>query len=131
MSIEVNGSSVSVSISGTYTAEQLTQLIDDLGAARAQVASDPAQPVEGVGYKCATEPHLWTRWGPETGGNFLLMTRYPDFGWRGTLMTPTTAAAIGVYIAQYMAYQATITSATGSSSEAAAPKGGSGGNTLH
>lgn len=138
MKIKVDSmaASVSVELKGDYTADELTELIQKLGDARAQIANDPDRPTEGTEYKVVADPPLWTFWGPHTSGNFILMTRHPEFGWRGVLMSPAIASQIGVYLNQYLAYHvaASAASAAAPTAEAAtrnAPQGGSGGSMLH
>jgi len=137
--IEVKDGCVSVNVNETLNAEDLTKLIEELGNARAQITQDPDRPQEGTAYQTLFEPRLWTFWGPQTGGNFMLMTRHPQFGWRGVMMTPRTASEISVYLSQYLAARVAVTGQPTTAPTAAqatppkgdVPQGGSGGNVLH
>lgn len=130
MAIQVKDGKASVSISGDYDVAQLTALIDEIGKARREMANDPERPELGKPHEMLTNPNLWTQWGPMTGNNFVLMTCFPNFGWRGVLLSPAIASAIGVYIAQYMAYLSSLPT-DDSPAETPIPQGGGGGNSLH
>ncbi|WP_152969403.1 hypothetical protein [Paracidovorax avenae] len=137
--IEVKNGRVSVNVNQTLNVEDLTKLIEELGNARAQIAEDPDRPQEGTAYQTVFEPRLWTFWGPQTEGNFMLMTKHPQFGWRGVMMTPRTASEISIYLSQYLASRIAATSQSTTAPAATqatppkgeVPQGGTGGNVLH
>lgn len=133
MSIEVKDGKVSVAIDGAYSESELLDLINQLAQARMSIANDPLEPVDGQHYHGVQEPRLWTKWGPDTNEQFMLMTRFPDLGWRLAILSPATASALGVFIAQYMNYLATKSAAdpTTPNRTAATPTGGSGGTVVH
>jgi hypothetical protein len=85
MKIKIEGNSVSLSIEGTFSPEELLQLLHEIGAAREQVANDPGTPsANHAEMLCAVDPRYWTELSSD-GGSFLGLL-YPRFGWLGFLL---------------------------------------------
>jgi hypothetical protein len=132
MSIEVDTAARTVRLdaSGTYTAEQLLDLLKALSAARAQIAKDPARPGDiWVAPRASVHTQLMDQAGPET----LLALSFPGLGWIGATMTGSVRAQLLSLLA---AQQAAVLQAAAPAAPPAEPtptveSGSGGGHTLH
>ena len=89
---------VQIDVQGSYTPDQLLDLIKRLSAARAKLAKDPATPGEiRVAPVASCHVQLMGDAGPES----LLAFRFPGLGWIGATMTaPARAQLISLLAAQ-------------------------------
>lgn len=129
ITVETASGTVQLDISGSYTAEQLLELIKELCAARGRIAKDPPKPGEiWLAPRAACHTQLMPVAGPES----MLAISFPGIGWIGATMTPGTRAQL---ISLLAAQQATVV--TAAPAVAVVPElnvklePGQGGNTLH
>lgn len=131
MTIKVDAASgtVQLDLTGSYTAEELLDLVKALTGARAQVAKDPAKPGDiWVAPRASCHTQLMDKAGPDS----LLAISFPGIGWVGATLNPAMRAQL---ISLLAAQQCTVVQA--SSPAAAAPEpsqsvaAGSDGHTLH
>lgn len=101
MEIKVNGDTVSLAISGSYTAQELLELLHTIGEARAQISQNVALEAAGQAMKIVANPPYWTERSANTGMQSLVAFRHPGFGWIGMTMPPVEAARLGQYMAHH------------------------------
>lgn len=124
MEINVNATSnsVTINIDGTFTADELRALLEQIGQARAQIASDPDSPV-GLPIAVAPNPAYWTEPLPQGGGSFIAL-RHPGYGWLGFAFTLAEAAKLSNYITGQLLAAATATATGGGTLDTSNYKGG-------
>lgn len=123
--IEVIDGKVSLHIDGTFSAQELADLVSQLGEARQQIAQDPATP-EGLALNLLTNPAYWTTYQPELGMT-VLTYKDPAVGWTGVALPPAEVARLVGYFGNQLAL---ATTTTGTDATAAGHNPGQGGN-LH
>lgn len=109
MEIKINGNTASIAISGSYTAEELLDVLHQIGDARAQIAKNVATEPTGQSMALALNPPYWTERSPKTGMQSLVAFLHPGFGWIGMTMTPIEAARLGQYMAHHSVIALTAT----------------------
>ena len=131
MDIEVMGDKVSLRLEGDYTAQELLELMQRLGQARAQITQDPPTPV-GLKIDATVNPPYWAEFIGEIGCSGVFM-RHPGFGWLGFALPPVEAGRLANYLhAQVVnVLAATTTAAQGAAALPANNDGSKGGGLLH
>ena len=100
--LDTTTGTVQIDLHGSYTAEQLLELIKRLSAARGKLAKDSAKPGEiWVAPQASCHAQLMGEAGPES----LLAFRFPGLGWVGATMG---AAARAQLISLLAAQQAIV-----------------------
>lgn len=127
MKIEVKDDKVSLQIDGAFTAEELTDLVAQIGEARAQIADDGDTP-EGQPAYLANNARYWSMLTPDRRASLLLL-RLPANGWVGIpLPLAEVANLAGIFIRQLAGAAA---AATGEAAAADPDPGAAGGGMLH
>lgn len=85
MKIEVIDGKVSLTIDGTYSAEELSKLVQQIGQARAQIAKDPENPV-GLAMEGQPIDHWYTERNAFLGLHQLSLRT--NLGWQTFLLSP-------------------------------------------
>ncbi len=129
MEVDAAAGTVQLEVSGSYTADQLLELVKVLTAARAKVAKDPAKPGDiWVAPRASCHTQLMEHAGPES----LLAINFPGIGWIGATLNATVRAQL---IALLATQQATVVQAAVPAATAPEPavkvEPGPGGHTLH
>jgi len=128
MKIEVKNGKVSLQIDGAFTAEELTDLVAQIGDARAQIADDGDTP-EGQPAYLANNARYWSMLTPDRRASLLLLLRLPANGWVGIpLPLAEVANLAGIFIRQLAGAAA---AATGEAAVADPDPGAAGGGMLH
>jgi hypothetical protein len=134
ISVDTTSGTVALDINGTYTAEQLLQLLYKLSEARKQVAQDPSSPVGQQvfvvpGANWFTEPL-----GTDTSSS-LLTFLMPGFGWLGITLSNADRCRLAHYLTgqavNTLAPPAAADTAAGAAAVQAQDNGRGGGGTLH
>ncbi|MEN9420200.1 MAG: hypothetical protein RI988_3821 [Pseudomonadota bacterium] len=123
ISVNADGT-ISVRMSGTFTADDVRRAIEQLCQARAQVAQDPTSP-EGQRVLLA-EDAPWFSAPHGDRSNFLL--RVPGLGWVGTLLSRSDGLRLAHYLVghQVNVVAAATASPAGDTQPQLAPTGGGG-----
>ncbi len=133
MEIKLNeDGTVTLAISGTYTTDELRELVDALGETRAQLAPDPEQPPEGYPITVA-HPGFWhSKWPAHQGGGLLLALRDHRVGWFGIVLHPAGAQQLVGHVGRYLAHATgNAEGASGTGTQNHDLTGFSGGNSVH
>lgn len=127
MKIEVDpiSKSVTLDINGTYTAQELLGVVEQIGKARAEIAKDPTDPV-GVQIQSVFSPAYWTEPYPSLGGS-LLAFLHPGLGWIGFILPLDAVAALTNFMTNQLLLAAKPAPATGTAN----PPNSQGGGLLH
>lgn len=90
--IEINGERVTVEISESLDAQQLSELLLQLGEARTQIAKDPDNP-DGLAMMMAIDPRYFTE--PDMAHrSSRIALRHPAFGWMAFLIPAVELARL-------------------------------------
>lgn len=102
MTIAVNTStnSVSVEVNGDFNADQLQNLVAELGNARAQITKATERP-KGQ-QMVVVGPGFWTQWDITKGEHFSLSFTHPGLGWVNFALPALTVEGIKIYLDQYI-----------------------------
>ena len=94
MKIEVKDGKVSLQIDGSFTAEQLTNLVQQIGQARGEIAQDPMTlDDQNIPIPTAIGASFWTQFDPEKNLT-VLFYRNVGLGWMGVTFTPEHVALL-------------------------------------
>lgn len=124
MKYEVKDGKVSLHIEGEYTADELAQLVAQIGEARSQIAADPDAPGRGTPIHIAKNSRYWTIYSAEMGGS-LLTFRNQSLGWTGIVLPVVEVANLIGYLAGHLA-TATTSAQSGEGAERHDPEGSGG-----
>lgn len=113
MKIEVDAisESVTLEVSGTYTAQELLELLRHIGEARAKIAKDPSNP-SGLPTPVEVNPTYWAVFGEATNGHSGLFLRHSYFGWLGYMLPMVEAARLAKYLNEHLTAALTTTPTT-------------------
>lgn len=79
ISVDTTSASVTLQVSGTYTADELTALLNRIGKARAQLAQDDPEPPAVL---AAAPPGVGRYWVQSMDAKLCLIAmQHPGFGW--------------------------------------------------
>lgn len=134
LDIDRDGATVTVNISGTYSAAELQAVLKRIGDARAQIASEPQQPHADTPVEMPANWAYHCQWGEDTGGRFTFALRHEGYGWIGIELPPVEAAKLGRVLSDYLVYNAGRQGGPGAlmlRRDDALTNEGSGGATLH
>jgi len=128
MKIEVDAisSTVTLGINGTYTAQELLDVLTSIGKARAQIAKDPTSPV-GQPLEAIGNPAYWTE--PNHYGS-LIAIHHPGYGWLGFVFALAEAAKLSTYITNQLLLAANQSTAS-TAAEPGTSGDANGGRLLH
>jgi len=132
MKIEITGDKVSLDITGTYTAEELSKLIQQIGSARGQIAQDPPTP-EGVEMEAVLRPSWYTEFNALVGMHQLCFLN--NLGWQAFLLPPQDGASLIHFLAaqlrQLCDVKDAIAAAEAAHSNSGNPNDGPGSGLVH
>lgn len=111
---DTTSATVTLDIRGTYTADELRQVLQEVCAARAQIAKDPATPV-GLSPPVAINGHWYTEALSGDPAIGVLAILVPGFGWAAVSLSNRDRCLL----AHYLIGQATIAASTASSGHGA------------
>lgn len=118
--ISVNSDAVTLRIDGTYTAQELRDLLEKISSARAQIADVPASG-EKAEVRLMHLPAWYCGFNPQVGAH-VMSYRDPGLGWIGFSFTTPDASAI----AQLLHQQVIAVHSIGVASPASPDTGGVG-----
>lgn len=84
INVDTTSATVSLSISGRFTAEQLQNLLEQIANARGQISNDPTDPI-GLTVKTFSPAYWYTNL---DANNTALFFRVGGFGWQALILEP-------------------------------------------
>lgn len=132
MIVDIKNRKVSLQISGEFTAEELSGLVNEIAQARSQISDDPMTlenahvPVHAV----RNMPY-WTEYKPDLNAS-MFAYRHPGLGWLGVVLPPEEVARlIGYWSLQLVAASKAAAASEAPRSPSQENEGGRGGGLLH
>jgi len=125
MKVEVADGKVSLAIDGSYTAQELLEVIQQISEARAQVAQDPTSPV-GLPLKMPAGAAWYTEYNALLPGHMLCFLN--GLGWQGFLLPTPNAAKLASHLTAQVANVLLSSAAAGTEPQSSGDFGVSGGH---